>query len=434
MPFSTTAIRYGWVALTSLGIITGATIYVINNHREQVKPQDVIEIVLGTYERCLATHFTTNLIPIGYYRVSPLDFGRAWYSNVYTTNGVTIYTNIVTNTIGWHIDRTYMVDLDTWIKALVPYYADPDFVYDGTTNIVMLTVTGLWASLGIGDRTNQFTREPCWTNLVRTNWIVNYTSYWPSTNGATTNISYTSDYRQVVNYAESWTMTGGYVWVTSSNWGSEAVTVTNIATYGGYPWQIYAEDLQERYKVLNALKICNLGHSLLEITSNDFRYAEGTNWAITASNFSAAEWNPTYMNWYPFAFLQYTPSPNYLMYRLRTLFTLQNIFSTNISLKNVWAFDRVTAWETNDPTSYFLEEMATPGQQNTLAAIIFLSNPVLTDFPASVMIGDSDEPIPDTYDAPILQFSYGWKLGGLFEDSAEVLVEYQFNYCTNKYW
>lgn len=254
MSFSTQTIRYGWVALASLGVLTGTTIYVANNQRHQVKPQDIIEIALGTYERCLATQTSTNPT----YSVTPPSFVRTWTSNVYTTNGVTVHTNIVTNTIGWHIDRDMMISLDTTIKALIPHYVDTNTVYDGTTNIVMLTVTGLWASLGIGDKTNQFTRTPCWTNPVSTNWVVNYTSYWPSTNGTATNIVYTSDYQQVVNYAQSWTATGGHVWVTASNWASEVVTVTNAATYGDYPWQIYVEDLQERYKVLNALKMTAL--------------------------------------------------------------------------------------------------------------------------------------------------------------------------------
>jgi hypothetical protein len=327
MAFSTQAIKYGWVALASLGVLTGVTIYVANNQRHQVKPEDIIQPVLGTVERCLALQYSTN--PVSYY-VAPPSFVRTWLKtnvtayaltnpfapadafvmvlcytsywpsttgvpvvNCYTSSfdqyggyyypylkinyaeswtatgghvwvtrnvgqtvnaGFSNYFEIVTNTIGWHIDRDMMVSLDATIKALVPYYCDTNTVYDGTTNIVMLTVTGLWASLKIGDGTNKFTREPAWTNSVITNWIVNYTSYWPSTSGVTTNINYTSDYRQVVNYAQSWTATGGHVWASASNWSSVAVTITNQATYGDYPWQIYAEDLQERYKVLNALK------------------------------------------------------------------------------------------------------------------------------------------------------------------------------------
>jgi len=283
MAFSTQAIKYGWVALISLGVITGTTIYVVNNQRHQVRPQDIIEIVVGMHERCLATQYSTN--PVSYY-VSPPSFVRTWYSNVYTTNGVTIYTNIVTNTIGWHPDRDMVISLDATIKQLVPYYVDTNTVYDGTTNIVMLTVTGLWASLQIGDRTNQFTREPAWTNPISTNWIIDYTSYWPSTNGTATNINYTSDYQQVINYAQSWTATGGYVWVTASNWASEVVTVTNAATYGDYPWQIYAEDLQERYKVLEALKMCYCRIAFNVPPINLTPYWEGTHYSGNVEYYS----------------------------------------------------------------------------------------------------------------------------------------------------
>jgi hypothetical protein len=323
MSFQTTALKYGWVYLTALGVITGTTIYVVNNTRQQVKPEDIIPIALGTDERTMALQTGTNADGSPIYPIARPSFVRSWiktnalvlngtaykvcytsywpsttgvgavqsytssvqpsinYASSWTATNGWVWTNVniwpsmtvtdsyetVTNTIGWHVDRDMMVSLDTTIKALIPYYVDINTVYDGTTNIVMLTVTGLWASLGIGDKTNQFTRTPCWTNPVSTNWIVNYTSYWPSTNGTATNIVYTSDYRQVVNYAQSWTATGGHVWVTSSNWASSVVTVTNAATYGDYPWQIYVEDLQERYKVLNALKCVKLASAFDQNTS-----------------------------------------------------------------------------------------------------------------------------------------------------------------------
>jgi hypothetical protein len=287
MSFATQSLRYGWVALASLGVLTGTTIYINNNTRHQVKPEDLIQLHLGLYERCMKTQITTNNMGWdvyfgGYWWVWPPGFKETWTSNVYTTNGVMVYTNVVTNTIGWHSRHGRWWSSDTpqiitplgfelnpylslWenfdgrLKALVPCYVDTNTVYEGTTNIAMLTVTGLWASLGIGDGTNKFTREPAWTNPVSTNWIVNYTSYWPSTNGMATNIIYTSDYRQVINYAKSWTATGGHVWAVSSNWVSSVVTVTNVVVYGSLPWQMYVEDLQERYKVLNALKVLPLG-------------------------------------------------------------------------------------------------------------------------------------------------------------------------------
>ena len=194
--------------------------------------------------------------------------GYPWPSFAFTN----LFTNAYeteTNMIGWFPDQDYMIALDSKIKDLVPYFVNTNTLGGSSSNIAMLTITGLWASLEIGDggmhvttNTNtwvvstnygsSFTRTPCWTNPISTNWIVNYTSYWPSTVGVPVTNCYTSDYRQVINYAQSWTATGGYVWVTSSNWASSIVTVTNAATYEGYPSQLYIESLQERYKVLNA--------------------------------------------------------------------------------------------------------------------------------------------------------------------------------------
>ena len=187
MSFSTTAIKYGWVYLTALGVITGTTIYVASNTRQQVKPEDIIEIALGVHERCLATQITTNPT----YSVDPPSIVRTWTD----TNGASI---IVTNTIGWHTDRAMMVDLDTKIKALCPYYVDTNSVHDGTTNIIMHTFTGLLTSLDLGDHTN-FTAIPA--------------------------------------------------------------IGTNIATYGPWAWRNYVVAWQERYKVLNALKMTAHSHT-----------------------------------------------------------------------------------------------------------------------------------------------------------------------------
>jgi hypothetical protein len=192
MSFATQSIRYGWLALASLGVITGTTIYVASNQRKQVKPQDIIEIVVGTHERCLATQYSTN--PVSYY-VSPPSFVRTWRSSVYTTNGVTVYTNIVTNTIGFRPDRDMMVELDLKIKSTLLCYAVPNSIYEGSTNagVSMLAVTGVWEQLGIGDKVDNFTSIP---GSVGTNGI------------------------------------------------------TNAATYGDWSWRIYVTNFQERYKAI----------------------------------------------------------------------------------------------------------------------------------------------------------------------------------------
>jgi len=141
MSFSFNDIKYGWKIIAGV-VITGATIFVADNTRQQILQRDTIQPILGTHERCLSAG------------VAPLEFVRTWTSNVYDTSGVTVYTNIVTNAIGWRVDRAMLVALDAKIEELAPYFADTNTVYDGTTNIVMNTFTGLLTSLDIGDHTN----------------------------------------------------------------------------------------------------------------------------------------------------------------------------------------------------------------------------------------------------------------------------------------
>lgn len=198
MAWTFTDLKYGWKIAAGI-TLAATTIYVASNTRERVNQADIIELALGTYERCLATQYSTN--PVAYY-VAPPSFVRSWHSNSYETTNVpgdlvtnwvaVLHTNIFTNVISWRTDRAMLAELDATIKALVPYYCDTNTLYDGSTNVVMLTVTGLWASLGIGDHVSQFTRVPA--------------------------------------------------------------SGTNAATYGELPWRIYKEDLEERYKVLQALQ------------------------------------------------------------------------------------------------------------------------------------------------------------------------------------
>lgn len=160
MSIATITLRYGWKIVAG-AVLTGATIYVASNVPSYIYQRDVVEIVLGVTERCLATQTGTNIDGSGIYGVAPPSVIRSWT----TTNGLT-GTNFawvseqVTNTLSWYTDRAMMVDLDAKIFALIPCYADTNTVYEGTTNISMLTVTGLFASLQIGDHTNQFTAIP----------------------------------------------------------------------------------------------------------------------------------------------------------------------------------------------------------------------------------------------------------------------------------
>lgn len=189
MAWSFTNLHYGWKIAVGISL-AAATIFIVSNTRERVNQADIIELVLGTAERCLAAD------------IAPPSFVRSWYSNSYVTTNVPgdaatnwtaqLYTNTFTNVIGWRTDRAMMVELDAKIKELVPLFINTNTIFGNTNDISQLTITGVWASLGIGDGTNQFTSVPA--------------------------------------------------------------SGTNVATYGALPWRIYKEDLEERYKVLSVLK------------------------------------------------------------------------------------------------------------------------------------------------------------------------------------
>jgi hypothetical protein len=271
-------LKYGFVAVVGL-TITGTTIYVIDNLRKQVEPVDVIEVVLATQERCLALSYSnTATWPDPAYREGILSFVRSWTSNSYSTATAVITTNIVTNAFGWWIDRDLMVTVDYMIQQIVPYYVDTNCFQNGTGAVVYLTVTGLFARLSIGDHTNKWTRSPCWTNAPVTNYVVTYTNFWPSTTTSGVVVCYTTDQRQAVNYASNY-IAGQWKWTTQSNWPSFVTQTVNAATYGELGWQIYPEDMQERYKVLNALEWTVQDYHLEEIPDgyNDasFPYVEG---------------------------------------------------------------------------------------------------------------------------------------------------------------
>jgi hypothetical protein len=466
MAFSFQPLRYGWVALASL-VIGGTTIYVVNNTRHQVKPEDITELVLGVHERCLATRIYKYGAESNYCYVAPLSFVRTEYERVYTNNGVTVSTNILTNTITWQIDRAMLVALDNKIRELVPKFANPDLLVDGMPGYyfgplpgIGLTVTGLWASLGIGDKTNKFTSEICFTNPVSTNWIVNYTSYWPSMNGTATNINYTSDYRQVVNWAYKWTNSittnlfydtnvppaitnttyttnWFHLWTNGSNWASSVVQKTNAAVYGGYPWwfyytdgeysfQLFEQALVERYKVLNALNVSRGYRASYPVWSQYGRSAETqTNW-LACKNETEAQYN--------------SESYEYSGIDEDVYYYAQNCYSDGYKLSNgkfVGELNSQTLlglptllWCTNfgysNPRTFVFPEqdISDDLDLNGMAVTTNVWNEVSYPF------GLGDGSIPNWVDEP--EDYSGLRRG--FRYFSIFYVTWDFNYCTNKYW
>jgi len=360
MSLSVTQLKYGWLALASLGVLTGVTIYISGNMRKTVQVEDVIPIALGVHEHCLATQYSTNPV---LYRVDPPSFVRTWYSNVYATNGVAVFTHTVTNTFGWEIDRAMLVSLDTTIKSLVPYYCD--------SNNTSLTVTGLWASLGIGDGTNQFTRTP--------------------------------------------------------------VLGTNSATYGDYPWQIYKEDLVERYKVLYSLNRTKPTVTLVPLGKSAGGIGSGS-WANAQSDTESIYdgLSPSAGSYFSAATAGYSVSTN-PYYSARGLMTriagqMYVIASTSLNYTAVF---------------YLGCTNATPGQvvpSNTTYTFDANSDTYIVEGyhladtqtnSAALSIGNTNLPHPTWCSEPGINQD---KVRGYKTYAHDIILDWEFYYCTNKFW
>lgn len=120
-------------------VVAGATLTVAlwNGTQWYVTQGYMVEVMQGTIERSLAAD------------QPPPNIVEIW-----TENG-TNYA--VTNAIGWYVSLSQVTNLASHVRGLVPYYLD-------TQTMENYTVTGLWASLEIGDRTNLFNIEasPTW--------------------------------------------------------------------------------------------------------------------------------------------------------------------------------------------------------------------------------------------------------------------------------
>lgn len=191
MAWSFTDLRYGWKIATGIALAS-TTIYVANNTRWRVNQADVIELALGVDERVMALQTGTNAFGAPVYLVARPSFVRNWITNNYETQVVGGVTSVVA--VAYTNTFTNTIGYRTDHAMMVELDAKLKEIvpyYVDTNTFLHLTFTGLLASLSLGDGTN-FTRTPA--------------------------------------------------------------IGTNAATYGELPWRIYVEDLQERYKVLNALR------------------------------------------------------------------------------------------------------------------------------------------------------------------------------------
>ncbi len=398
MAWSFKDVAYGWKIGVAAVLTGGITIYTAVNVQNRITQRDAIQVIMGTVERCYATQTATNPT----YSVAPPSFVRNWYSNDYVstvTNGVTnwtavLYNNVFTNVIGDRLDRAMMVDLDAKIIALCPYYADTNTVYDGTTQIDMLTFTGLLTSLDLGDHTN-FTSIPCWTNNV-----------------------------------------------------GQTNATTNAATFGPWAWRNYIVAWQERYKVLNALKMTKQNQNAILQYKSVVNWEAGDQGHTTPNTWAAAESN--LMASYA------TMGTSVLTGKLSTYFEI-----------STWKMWSVPEYESD---GIGVRAMKVTGftPLSTSTQLIFETqifykcptNPLIGNYSGSIpavfegygLIGDGGYHLipstnfglanlsvfpewcnnPTTNDYPLYEF-YGTARGVKISEDTE-LQTWQFNYCTNRWW
>jgi len=390
MSIATHALRYGWVYLASLTIGTG-TIFMVEPALNRITLKDRIEVTLGLVERCMATQTGTNSDGTPIYAVAPPSIVGTWTD----ANGASV---IMTNAFEWRDDLSVKTNLDFKIKALIPYYVDTNTVYDGTTNIIMLTVTGLWARLQIGDYGMHVTTN---TNTL----------------------------------------------VVSTNWGTSFTEIpaigTNAATYGPWAWRNYVVAWQERYKVLNALVARSeaVGWSLdrrtdgANFSSNSWSNMKGimeTRWPDEGPHWNAG---PPYNAVYTAA-VKITPSGGWQWWMWGTdvmssymvfNFYCPTSFSATIDLWTLTVPVLPDLGETIFEANGY--PVGAPGIWYKSVSSL-LSNP--TDSATVFEMGNTNYPFPVWIDEPPLDG--GWRVKGFQLSEARWIKFFIFNYCTNKYW
>lgn len=392
MSFATTALSYGWRIAAGI-TLAAATIYVANNTRQRVNQADVVELALGFAERCMIAYPTTmpEDIPFGHH--------VSWYSNSYessVTNGLTnwvavLYTNLMTNVVGWRTDRTMISRMDAVLRGgVVSRYVDTNTVFDVMTNLpTALTFTGLMVNLQIGNWDHE---------VITTNGLV-----------VTTNAIGT-----LFTATPPWVGTNG---------------LTNAATYGELPQRIYTINLVERYKILNALKVAAYHiHDDSYGGSYTFeeRWASGTNYADAVVNFAAAPWYAETFENAPFAWCS-----GGVIARGRYAITVPYRYQTNLLVQSIKMFRPIgTSFFS---TNYLSGEI--DGQPGEWRAITNFVTPIPSDFPKVVQIGFIDGPVAD----PSPLADWGWSWSGSYTNDPSVprtyhVVECKFLYCTNKFW
>jgi len=292
------------------------------------------KVVLGTLctrgvnERCWATQYQSDPVQ---YHVPPL-----------------------TNAAGYYLDQGLMGIIASKAKSLISHYVNPDTMYNGTPSISMLTVTGVWADLWIGNHTNLFTDTPA--------------------------------------------------------------IGANPATYGDYPAKIYIEDLDERYNVLNALAMTDAGCTSYG-TNNQLRYAIGisedhnqTAYNELVGIFNATPWSGGVNSWagsYGIgAYLSLDHNPPMDTMRNKGRIVIEGLEATNLEPNSYIVFLHITQL-----FDYFYND----GYGTNANYYLAFTLPGNVGFPCVTgYFGHNDDALQLQGHSPEAEWSSGWRVEGVY--------------------
>lgn len=178
---------------------------------------------------------------------------------------------------------------------------------------------------------------------------------------------------------------------------------TNPPTYGDYPWRIYETNLDERYDVLNALKTANYGEKYT--TTRKIKWGgSDSNYAEAADLFNAATWEDYSGGWGGARAWSDNIGTGYKwdVIRIKDTFKVEYFMTTNISMKSVSLYALLTNWIHGMAEVNSFYDGDGIGDSNTFIVVVQKDEPVITDFPITSTFGSFENAIPDLGVEPLI--------------------------------
>ncbi|MDO9541764.1 MAG: hypothetical protein Q7J98_05520, partial [Kiritimatiellia bacterium] len=203
---------------------------------------------------------------------------------------------------------------------------------------------------------------------------------------------------------------------------------TNPPTYGDSPWRICQENLDERYKVLNALECMRFYDKLNVYAAETKAIGGGADYADSVAQFLAASWTDGGVHGICAFMDSIEGAGSWLQWRTRGKFKILGGYTTNVTAQKIEAYAYLSVFE---GWKFYDSDAILPGvASNTYTRVEMVQNPVLSAFPYSGtnFYGNSEVPIPDA--SPTI--AGGWFLGKESLGLNQVFIAFNFQYCTDE--